>query len=179
MADDLLKTLSGDYEVVVDQKERLQIPAPFRRAIAATGSERVYGYGGVNGQYWLFPEKPYNELAKKNGPAKLARTIEENEAAVACFGATKLLCLDKQGRISISQATRNDYDLNTEIVMVGVDDHIELYDKLRWKKRTDLGIHEARRIREELEAKRAAGKASGTISPPAQVGSEGAKSAGA
>jgi len=62
-------TLAGPYELNVDPKDRLQIPAQFRRVFEADRSQRLYGIPGSDGNLWLYGETVYDEIAAIRGEA--------------------------------------------------------------------------------------------------------------
>ena len=133
METEQLPTLAGDFELNVDPKDRLQIPAPLRRAFEKDGSKRLWGILGYNGNLWLFGENVYSQLAGTRGPPTLEPTEEQAEYKERYFARALCLPWDKQGRINLPDKARAKYDLSREVVMVGLCDHVELYDRALWK----------------------------------------------
>ncbi len=113
----------GEYTQVIDAKNRVFIPAKFRDVL----SERIYITRNVDGCLTVYSEDMWEELAEKiraipssNGGSKIARFVFSMTADAKC---------DSQGRVVIPQQLVEFASLQKDIYVIGVGDHIEIWDK--------------------------------------------------
>ena len=119
--------LTGEFNHSIDTKGRLIIPSKFRDIL---GDDFVITKG-LDGCLFLYPanewkifEEKLRTLPLKN---KNARTFTRFFLGSAVDGG-----LDKQGRVLISSALRAFAGLDKEVVLVGVLDRVEIWDKAKW-----------------------------------------------
>lgn len=117
----------GEYNHTVDEKGRLIIPSKFREEL---GNEFVITKGLddclfiYNNTEWKALEDKLRALPLTN---KNARTF-----ARFMLGGAATVELDKQGRILIPQVLRTFASLDKEIVLVGIANRIEIWNKAKW-----------------------------------------------
>jgi MraZ protein len=121
---------TGHSTYSLDTKGRLTIPAKYRSRLSRTV---VVARGlGDDGCLQLFPEERWNRLAEKVNSLPLghagARLFRRKFLAWASESD-----LDRQGRIMIPEMLRNYAKLDGEVVVVGVGDHLELWNPERWE----------------------------------------------
>ena len=109
--------LTGEYNHSIDSKGRLIIPAKFREIL---GDSFVITKG-LDNCLFVYPDRTL-PLTNKN-----ARTFTRFFLGSAVEGV-----LDKQGRVLISSALRDFAGLEKEVVLVGVLDRVEIWDKAKW-----------------------------------------------
>lgn len=125
--------LTGGYEHSVDEKGRLFIPNKLRGLIDTTewGSD-FFLVPGPNGILALYPPKAFAKLA-----ASAAAGADSAEDAVTMermvYGLATRAELDKQGRLLLSEKVRKKAGLGIDMVLVGVGDHIEIWDAAIWE----------------------------------------------
>jgi MraZ protein len=138
---------SGEYEHNIDDKGRLIIPMRLRSEL----SNNVFVTRGLDNCLFVYPIKTWEELA-----AHLNQLPTTNNAARSL---TRLLfsgnetALDKQGRISLAAPLREyaNIELGSEVVVVGVNNRIELWNKDRWTGFMDKLGKEAADLANDLE----------------------------
>lgn len=118
----------GEYEHNIDQKGRLAIPVKFRNALA----DGAVVSRGLDGCLTLYPRKEWESLA-----AKIAAlpTTDPNARAFSRFvlsGAVDVEA-DKQGRIILPAYLRQYAELGATVVVAGLYNRIELWDKAKWE----------------------------------------------
>jgi MraZ protein len=124
--------LTGEYEHSVDEKGRLFISNKLRGQIDAVeyGSD-FYLVPGPHGILYLYPAKCFESMAMRS-----AAGAEDPEGAIAYermnFGLASKVELDKQGRLLISEKMRKRSGLSSELTLVGVKDHIEIWNSASW-----------------------------------------------
>lgn len=117
----------GEYEHNVDQKGRLAIPAKFRTALA-NGAVIARG---LDSCLTLYPKKEWEALAEKIAALP---TTDPNARSFARFilsGAVDVEA-DKQGRIILPAYLRQYANLGATVVVAGLFNRIEVWDKSRW-----------------------------------------------
>ena len=123
----------GEYNHTVDEKGRLIIPSKFREEL---GNEFVITKGLddclfiYNNTEWKALEDKLRALPLTN---KNARTF-----ARFMLGGAATVELDKQGRILIPQVLRTFASLDKEIVLVGIANRIEIWNKANWEAASNI-----------------------------------------
>lgn len=122
----------GRFSHGLDKKGRLAIPAKFREILVTRFDERLI-VTHFDQCLWAYPVSAWQELEKKI--AGLPQFLEEIKALQRVFISAASECpLDKQGRILLPQTLREYAGLNSEVVLVGMTQRIEIWSKERWEK---------------------------------------------
>ncbi|MCE5312444.1 MAG: division/cell wall cluster transcriptional repressor MraZ [Nitrospiraceae bacterium] len=128
----------GKYYYTLDPKGRVIIPAPLREIIFQKyNNTKLYITNApVDKCLQIYPLDEWNRLEEK------VRTLPKTDEAVKYFMrrviASAVDCdLDKQGRILVPSAHREDSEIKNDIVIVGQIDKIEIWDKQQWEIVTD------------------------------------------
>ena len=119
--------LTGEYNHSIDPKGRLIIPSKFREILG----EDFMITKGLDGCLFVYPSNEWKIFEQKLRTLPLndknARTITR-----FFFGSAVEGGLDKQGRVLISSALRTFAGLDKDVVLVGVLDRVEIWDKAKW-----------------------------------------------
>lgn len=145
--------LFGEYELTIDDKNRMLVPAEIRKALVPErDGEAFFMVVGLNQVPWLYPEKFY-ELLVSQEPADI--TPEEDLLAFdqVNYGLASRMEWDKQGRVLIPEKTLRRTGLGREVTVIGVRDHLELWNRQDWEIRREELIKRSSEI--ALRAKRA------------------------
>jgi MraZ protein len=124
-----MPTFSGKYYYTVDPKGRIIIPASFREIIVTNYSTKLYITNDSSEKcLCIYPLEEWNKLQE------LVRTKPRSDKYIKYFmkrviGSAVEIEMDKQGRVLIPAALRIDAKLNTNIVIVGQLERIELWDR--------------------------------------------------
>lgn len=120
--------LTGEFNHSIDTKGRLIIPSKFRENLG----ENFVITKGLDGCLFLYPDSEWKIFEEKLRTLPLtnkdARIFTRFFLGSAVDGG-----LDKQGRVLISSALRNFANLEKEVVLVGVLDRVEIWDKAKWE----------------------------------------------
>ena len=124
--------LTGEYEHVVDHKGRVLVSNKLRNQIDVDEHGRDFYLGiGANGILCLYPEKCYQRMslavANKNGASDETVAFERIN-----FGLSGKVELDSQGRLLLNEKLRKRAGLKDNVTLVGVRDHIELWNTQDW-----------------------------------------------
>ncbi len=116
----------GSFYYTIDEKGRIIIPVKLRTDL---GNEFIMSCD-LDGCLCLYPKSSWNNIIgkyKQLPNVKTARTYLRFvlSSASACQ-------LDKQGRLSINANLIEYAGIKKECVIMGVDDHLEIWGKERW-----------------------------------------------
>jgi MraZ protein len=143
--------LTGEYEHAVDGKGRVLISNKLRNQIdVEKHGSNFYLVFGANGILCLYPEKYFEQLAL----AANKRTTAPDESVSferINFGLANKVELDRQGRLLLSEKLRKRAGLKKRITLVGIRDHIELWNSKDWERY--LADHMAQYQQQMLEAR--------------------------
>ena len=129
--------LYGDHDLTIDEKNRLLVPADIRRLLdKERDGEAFFITVGRNRKTWLFPERRYEILA---GRMESNLSPDENSLAFdqMMFGMASRAEWDKQGRLLLAEKYRTRTKLGRDVTLVGVRDHLELWNREDWVARFD------------------------------------------
>ena len=117
--------MKGEYTHSIDAKGRLFIPAKFREEL---GFSFVLTKGLEN-TLTIYPNSEWDKFAEKISslPSKQSRTLQRFFVASAQDSSP-----DSQGRILIPQVLREYAGLSKNVKVLGMTDHIEIWDEARW-----------------------------------------------
>ncbi len=119
--------LTGEFNHSIDAKGRLIVPSKFRDILG----EDFVVTKGMDGCLFLYPNNEWKIFEEKLRTLPL--TNKNARAFVRFFlGSAVDGGLDKQGRVLISSALRSFAGLEKEVVLVGVLDRVEIWDKAKW-----------------------------------------------
>ena len=126
--------LTGEYEGTVDEKGRVFISNKLRSQIDCDehGSS-FYLAVGSNGIMCLYTEKSFKQIALAESPG----TVAPDEAVVferMNFALAGKVELDRQGRLLINEKIRKRANLQSNLTLIGVRDHIEFWNADDWEK---------------------------------------------
>jgi MraZ protein len=126
--------LTGEYEHTLDEKGRLFVSNRLRSQIdVAEHGSSFYLVLGTNGILCLYPEKYFQQIALAGAPG----TAAPDEAVAferLSFALASKVELDRQGRLLLSEKLRKRAKLENALTLVGVRDHIELWNSSDWEK---------------------------------------------
>ncbi len=125
--------LTGEYQHVIDDKSRVLISNKLRSQIDVDehGSS-FYLVLGANGILCLYPERYFERIVQAVAPATSAADEAVSFERMSFALASKVE-LDGQGRLLINEKLRSRAGLNNPITLVGVRDHIEVWNSDNWE----------------------------------------------
>jgi len=119
----------GEYSHNLDSKGRLTIPAKYREQLE-TG---MVVTRNPSGSCLLL--MPLDEWERVSARVSALPLTDRRSALLrrALFSAAEDLLQDKQGRILISQRLREFAHIETEVIVAGMNTHIELWTPQLWQ----------------------------------------------
>ena len=133
--------LLGEHEHSLDDKNRLTLPAKLRAAF----EDGVVVTRGLDGCLFAYPRTEWERMAdriKSLDPlAEGSRVMQRHFFAGAAQGE-----LDKQGRMVVPSSLIEQAGLSREITIAGVYDHLEIWDRAKWRQQ----LHEVEGSAEDV-----------------------------
>lgn len=129
--------LFGEYELNVDDKNRLLIPSEIRRSI--NPAEHGDGYFlviGINRLPWIYVERYYERLATRD-PGDITPTQDLLAFDQLHFAMASRLEPDKQGRVLLPDKILKRAGIKKEVTLIGARDHLELWNRADWEARRE------------------------------------------
>ena len=124
--------LTGEFQHVIDSKGRVLVSGRLRSQVDADEhGSNFYLVLGANGILCLYPEKYFERIA-----LAIAPNVAAPDEAVAFerinFAFASKVELDSQGRLLLNDRLRKRAGLKDQITLIGVRDHIELWNNDDW-----------------------------------------------
>ena len=122
----------GHHEHSIDEKGRTSIPSKFREVLQKKYEDERLIITNFDHCLWAYPLKEWHEIEKK--VSNLPQFKKEVKALQRLFISAASECpIDKQGRILIPETLRQYAGLERDLIVVGMSNRIEIWDKMRWK----------------------------------------------
>ncbi len=142
--------LLGQYEHTIDDKNRLTLPAKFREQLEAG----LVVTRGMDGCLYAWPAAEWGELFQARVSALDPLQREGRKLQRHFFSGAAEAELDKQGRIMIPAALLRYAGLSRDVVVAGVSDHLEIWDREAWRRELNEVEGSAEHVAERLAAQR-------------------------
>lgn len=125
--------LTGTYQCSLDEKGQLTLPRSIRDQL--NGSDTVLLSPGPDKCLWLTNQNHLERLGERLDQS------QANEADVRVFkrlyfAQTEKLAINNDGRVTIPERLGQFAGLHQEVVLIGIDDHFEVWDAARWRSYT-------------------------------------------
>jgi MraZ protein len=122
--------LLGEYDHTLDDKNRLTLPAKFRQAFA----EGVVVTRGLDGCLYAFRRADWARLVESRLSSLDSLRPEGRRLQRHFFSGATESELDKQGRVMIPPSLIDHAKLGKDVVVAGVNDRLEIWDRAAWRK---------------------------------------------
>ncbi len=123
--------LTGTYERTMDDKLRLAIPRQLRDGFRDASSEELYLAPGNEGCLSVFSKAGFEAFAQKMATVSTGRVQVRNFLRLY-YSQAECVQVDKQSRIRVPDRLVKMAELKHNVVLIGVHDHVEIWDKERW-----------------------------------------------
>lgn len=122
----------GEYEHTLDRKGRLVIPSRFREVLKEHFVEKFFVTRGLERCLFVFPEDEWRSQEQKFKSMSFTRADSRRFNRLFFGGASEVI-LDKQGRILLPQTLKKWAGIKREIIVVGVSNRFELWNRDNWE----------------------------------------------
>jgi len=143
-------SFSGKYYYTIDPKGRIIIPAPFRDIISSNYSTKLYVTNAPFDKcLYIYPMEEWNRHLES------IRSKPRSDEAIRYYlrrviASAVEIEMDKQCRILIPASLREDANLNTNVVLAGQIEKIELWDRNEWDGSFDPGKIDRKAFEDKL-----------------------------
>jgi MraZ protein len=142
--------LLGQYEHTIDDKSRLTLPAKFRGAFA----DGIVVTAGMDGCLTAYSPRDWQNLVSERLASLHPLSKEGRRMQRFFFSSASEGALDKQGRVSLPAALVKYAKLGRDVVVAGVNDHLEIWDRAAWDREFAEVEGSAEDVAERLAAQR-------------------------
>jgi len=118
----------GEYEHTIDDKNRLTLPARFRERLAPG----IVLTRGLDACLDVYERAAWDGLVEARLASLDPFSREARELKRFFFSAATDAELDKQGRVLVPPPLLRHAKLGREVVVTGVHDHLEIWDRGAW-----------------------------------------------
>lgn len=123
----------GEHDHTIDRKGRLIIPSRFREVLKDHYGDKCVVTRGLDRCLFLFPEDEWRTQESKFRALSFTKQEARRFNRFYFSGAAEL-AFDRQGRVLIPQYLKEYAGIKRDVMVVGVSNRIELWDKEEWKK---------------------------------------------
>jgi MraZ protein len=122
--------LLGEYEHTIDDKNRLTLPAKFRREF----EDGIVVTRGLEDCLYAYTLDGWRNLVESTLSTFNPLSKEGRQMHRHFFSGAAEAVPDRQGRVSIPPALLVHGKLGRDVVVAGVNDHLEIWDRAAWKR---------------------------------------------
>jgi MraZ protein len=140
----------GEYEHTLDDKNRLTLPAKFRESF----SEGAVVTRGMDGCLSVFTKDGWERFVEFRLGELDPFSSEARQIQRFLFSGASEAEPDRQGRVMIPSALLQHAKLGREVVVAGVRDRVEIWDRATWRGYLEQVEGSAELVAERLAAKR-------------------------
>jgi MraZ protein len=122
--------LTGTHPRTLDDKKRFTLPKKVREQLGE--ANELFVAQGLDKCLWIYDKRALEGLAEKldqtpatDGEARVFRRL--------FFAQMEAVDVDKVGRVLVPERLISFAGLQHEVVLIGVRDHLELWDAERWQ----------------------------------------------
>jgi MraZ protein len=128
------RPLTGEYPCTLACRE-LTLPKEVRQQLEASARRQLYVTPAPDGCLWLHTAAGLDKLADRVDHAS-GGAARVRKAARICFSQTEACGLDRSGHFVLPERLAQYAGLQQDAVLLGVGDHLELWDAQRWQQYT-------------------------------------------
>jgi transcriptional regulator MraZ len=142
--------LLGTHEHTIDDKNRLTLPAKFRKAFV----DGVVVTRGIEPCLYAYRREDWGRLVESRLATLDPLSKEGRRMHRHFFAGAAEAELDKQGRVMLPAMLMEHAKLGREVVVAGVHDRLEIWDREMWRREIQEIEGSAEDVAESLATKR-------------------------
>jgi len=123
--------LTGIFSRSIDEKLRVAIPKRLREALES-GKQPIYIAPGTDQSLAIYAEEALTRLAERLAQASPTRQDVRTFNRLF-YARAQRVELDAQGRVRVPGELAEFAHFEKEVVLLGVQDHVEVWSARRWK----------------------------------------------
>ena len=137
----------GEFDYKIDEKGRVTVPPKFRKELRG----EVILAPGIEKCIAAYPLPEWKKLADTLNTGSFTRS-KLRMLNRATFATAFSLSIDGQGRIALPAPLRQYAEIIDEVVVAGVNNYFELWNKVHWESEKAISQEQAWQIIESLES---------------------------
>jgi MraZ protein len=141
--------LLGEHDHSLDDKNRLTLPAKFRQSF----SDGVVLARGMDGCLAVYTREGWTSFVESRLAVLDPLSKESRQMSRFMFASASEAELDKQGRVMVPAPLVEHAGLEREVVVAGVRDHLEIWDRAAWREQLKEVEGSAELVAERLAAR--------------------------
>jgi MraZ protein len=122
--------LTGTHPRTLDDKKRMALPKRVREQLGEP--DTLFVTPGPDQCLWVYTRQGLEQLAERLDQAP-ATDAEARIFRRLYFAQTEAVDVDRTGRILVPERLGQFAGIQREVVLIGVRDHLELWDIARWQ----------------------------------------------
>lgn len=123
--------LTGTFQRALDDKQRLAFPKRLRDAMGNDELKELYVAPEVGRSLSVFSPDTFERRAARIEQQSTARSSVANYLRLY-YSQAERVEIDSQGRIRLPERLVEFAQLKQDIVLLGVNDHVEIWDQVIW-----------------------------------------------
>jgi MraZ protein len=120
--------LLGEYEHTVDEKGRITLPAKFRELFKSG----IVITRGMDGCLYAYTPDEWQKLVQSLLGSLNPLSPDSRRLQRFFFSGAAETTPDKQGRVTLPPGPAQQAQLERDVVIAGVYDHLEIWDRAGW-----------------------------------------------
>lgn len=136
----------GTYQHSLDAKNRLLVPSKLKALLTST----VYIMKGFDGCLSVFDANSFQNYVEKLQKYSYNHAKEREFLRVILSSVVEMEA-DKVGRLQIPTSIIKKYNIEKDVVVVGVGDHVEIWNKTKWDEYIEKSDAALEDISEEID----------------------------
>ena len=137
--------LIGEYKHTLDDKNRLSLPAKFRKEMG----KNIILTPGLDQCLFVFTIKEWGKISEKLSESSMLQADNRSFNRFMFGGATEVE-VDSIGRILIPDFLRDRAHLNSKVVLIGVQSRVEIWNEKAWTDYKQVVERQADALAEKL-----------------------------
>jgi MraZ protein len=129
------RPLTGTHPCRLDEDGSLVLPEALRRQLDEPGCRTLFVVPGPEEVLWLFTGTALEKWAAQFDESA-AGAARARSARRLCLAQTEACTVDRAGRVRLPERLARYAGLRQDVVLIGVGDHLELWDGPRWLRMT-------------------------------------------
>lgn len=123
--------LTGTFQRAIDEKQRIAVPKQLRDGFDDESAVEMYLAPGNEGCLSLYSREGFERLASRLSQIPHGHSNVRNYLRLL-YSQAERVTLDKQSRIRVPDRLAQLAGLARSVVLIGVHDHVEIWDQDRW-----------------------------------------------
>jgi len=140
--------LTGTYPCTIDDKRMITLPKGLRDQLGNV--DVIFVSPGPDQCLWITNQAHLERLAERLEQSPAAE-LEVRVFKRLYYAQTEKVPLTEDGKLGISERLVQFARLRGDIVLIGIDEHVELWDAARWRSYTQQKSAESRAAMTERE----------------------------